>query len=107
MPIDEDYTLFAAILSPYIGEKLELGRKYLSPIPRGAGNYEGTPSFSVFEGSGRYKGYLLFKDWGWAAQKGSRPVDLVMAIHSVDRSAAEDMLRTLDLPAGKIRRKEK
>lgn len=98
MSVEADYTKFSAILEPLIGENLVLDKKYLSPIPRRGGKYEKTPSFKVFEGKGEYKDYLYFKDWGLTDQNGSRPVDLVMAIHNVDRESAIEMLDALDLP---------
>lgn len=98
MSIESDYAQFSAILDPIFREKLVVGKKYISPIPRRNGVYEKTPSFRVYEGRGEYKGYLYFRDWGLTNQQGSRPLNLIMAIHKVDAEEAEQMLNDLDLP---------
>jgi hypothetical protein len=98
MSIDSDYAEFSAILDPVLREQLVVGKKYISPIKRKNGMYEKTPSFRVFEGKGEYKGYLYWCDWGLTNQKGSRPLDLIMALHGVEREEAERMLNELDLP---------
>lgn len=98
MSIESDYAEFSAILEPIFKEKLVLGKKYISPVPRRNGVYEKTPSFKVFEGRGDYKGYLYWRDWGLTNQQGSRPLNLVMAVHGVDIEEAERMLDELDLP---------
>lgn len=95
MSIEQDYTVFNAILSPLLREQLEIGKKYCSPILRG-NRYETSPSFSVFE----FKDRLLFKDWGHTAQRGHRPVHLIMDIYGLTKEEAEQKLLTLDLPTG-------
>ncbi|HEY3525275.1 MAG TPA: hypothetical protein VGK47_03690, partial [Nitrososphaeraceae archaeon] len=93
--IEEDYAIYSAILEPIFREKLELGRKYISPILRG-NRYETSGSFSVYE----YKDRLYWKDYGHTSQKGHRPVHLIMDIHGLTKEEAEEKLLTLDLPTG-------
>ena len=98
MSIETDYAIFSTILNKALREELVVNKKYISPIKRKNGMYEKTPSFRVFEGKGEYKGYLYWCDWGLTNQKGSRPLDLIMALHGVEREEAERMLNELDLP---------
>lgn len=93
--VEEDYAVYSAILEPIFREKLEIGKKYCSPILRG-NRYETTPSFSVFE----FKDRLLHKDWGHTSQKGHKPVHLLMDIFGYSKEEAEAKLLTLDLPTG-------
>lgn len=93
--IDQDYAVYSAILEPIFREKLELGRKYVSPILRG-NRYETSGSFCVYE----YRDKLYWTDYGHTSQRGHRPVHLVMDIYGIPEPEAEEKLRTLDLPVG-------
>lgn len=107
MSLDGEYAQFKAILEPLFGEPPVLNKKYISPVKRSNGEYEKTPSFKLFEGRGAYKDRLYWRDWGLTNQAGSRPVDLLMALHGVSREEAQDMLDTLRIPPGsKIPRRE-
>lgn len=95
MTVETDYAVYSAILEPIFREKLELGRKYTSPILRGD-RYETSGSFCVYE----YRDRLYHKDFGHTSQKGHRPVHLLMDIYNLSQPEAEQKLLTLDLPTG-------
>lgn len=95
MNLEEDYNIYNRLLQPLLGERLEIGRKYCSPIPRvkpgGGLHFETSGSFSVFEsdkyfyeleeGEEKPAGMLLWRDWGLSGQKGYRPYALVQHIY--------------------------
>lgn len=95
MTVETDYAVYSAILEPIFREKLELGRKYVSPILRG-NRYETSGSFCVYE----YKDKLYHKDYGHTSQRGHRPVHLLMDIYGLTEQEAAQKLLTLDLPTG-------
>lgn len=78
--IDREYAIFNSILKPIIGEDLEIGRSYSSPLPdRG----DSRPSFQVYPGDKNldtgldYSQVLWWKDWGYGKHMGHRPQHLL------------------------------
>lgn len=72
------------IFSHYLGEEIELGRAYLSPLRR-----EGTPSFALFRSK---KGDIRFKDFG-NGQTGSA-ADLVMQLYGLSYGEAINRIKS-------------
>lgn len=74
MIIEKEYALYNAILHPYIGEDLELGRMYNSPLPD---HDDSSASFQVFPGTNDFSERLFWKDWGYGQHLGHRPIHLL------------------------------
>lgn len=91
--IEEQFAVYQTILEPILREKLELGRKYCSPIPRGD-HYETSASFNVYE----YNGMLWYKDFGHTAQSGHMVHHLLMDLYNISEKEAKERLAKMDLP---------
>lgn len=79
----EEYSLYNAILAPYLGEDLQVGKMYSSPLP---GRGDSSSSFMVYQGVNKddrpedspdFESMLFWKDWGFGPHFGHRPVHLV------------------------------
>lgn len=81
-PLEAEYALYNAILHPYLGEDLEIGKMYYSPLPD---HEDSTQSFQVYAGVNKpgndtevdFTQMLFWKDWGYGKHLGHRPIHLV------------------------------
>lgn len=91
---EEEYNLYNAILHPYLGEDLEVGKLYYSPLPD---HEDSTQSFQVFPGVNKDPNFvedpndknqlnfakmLFWKDWGYGKHLGHRPIHLVQHLNA-------------------------
>lgn len=81
-----EYALYNAILEPYLGEELEIGKLYYSPLPD---HEDSTESFTVYKGVNKegnetgidFTTMLFWKDWGYGKHLGHRPVHLIQHLN--------------------------
>lgn len=105
MSEERDYAIFNTILQPILGEKLEVGKMYSSPLP---GRGDSSASFIVYRGVNKpnrsaeeaktdFTKMLFWKDWGFGEHLGHRPIHLVQHLFGLTRDEAKTRLGNLDL----------
>ncbi len=85
-PLEGEYGLYNAILQPYLGEPLEIGRLYNSPLPD---HRDSSASFQVYKGFNSedketdfdFTQMLFWKDWGYGKHLGHRPAHLLQHLN--------------------------
>lgn len=114
MSFQDEYAVYNAILEPFLGEELEIGKMYNSPLPD---HEDSSASFQVYPGVNK-DGYvpdpdnkdavdftkmLFWKDWGYGKHKGHRPVHLLMHLNpGLSMKDAGKMLRAANFNTGNV-----
>lgn len=88
---DKEYSIYNAILKPYLGEDVIIGKKYRSPI---LSREDSTPSFCVREHNGR----LTWKDFGFPDATGDKIENLLMHIWGISFWEAREIIEKSDFP---------